>query len=194
MSTFNLNVEDCNKNQFPIDLILIGNQIYNGIVSLGRYTAGIIVLVPLGIASIVIIPITYIILTVIFTFYLIRIHYSTLRILQITVNKENYKTLYNLFLFSNKTISNLTKIRSVNRGSKKSLLIRPILFFINKIYSEVTKVNQHLEEQLFEKQDPESLSDSDVEFFRNQLNTIDHDWNDGELWMNFQTEHHHLAN
>jgi hypothetical protein len=194
MSTFNLNIEDCNKNKFPIELILGGNEIYNGIVKLAKYSAGVIALVPIGIASIIVLPITYFILAIIFIFYLYRITRSTSKILQLVADKDNYKDLYDLYLFSNRTNSELSKIESVSKDSAKGWLIRPFFFFLKKFHVEVLKVNQHLEEQLFEESNSESASVEDIEFFRAQLKNVEHDWNDDELWKNFQNKHHHISN
>lgn len=194
MSTYNLNIEDCNKNKFPIELIFDGNEIFNRIVKLANYSAGVIALIPIGIASIIVLPITYFILAIIFTFYLYRIKRSTSKILQLLVDKDNYKVLYDLYLFSNRTHSELSKIESVSKASAKGWLIKPFFFFIKKFHVEVLKVNQHLEEQLFEESNSEPASFEDIEFFRTQLKDVDHDWNDDELWKNFQNKHHHLAN
>lgn len=194
MSTYNLDINQCSKNQFPIELIFIGNQIYKGFVKLAKTTAGIIILIPIGVASIVILPITYILIVSIFTYYLIRINISTPKILKIVVTKDNYENLYNLFLASNVAYSDLKKIEASGKFGTKGLLIKPILFFIRRFHIQVSKVNHHLETQLFKAHNPTEVPIEDVEFFRAQVNAIDHDWDDDEIWKEFQIKHHHLAN
>jgi len=194
MSTFNLNIEDCNKNQFPIDLIFIGNEIYKDIIKIAKTSAGIIILIPFGIASFILLPVTYIVLTVVLTYYLFRINYLTTKLLAVVATRDNYKDLYEFFIFSNKSISKLEIIESTSNKRYKGLFIKPVLFFIKRFHSNILKANHHLESQLFEIHNPSDIPIEDINYFRSQRLLSDDDWNDDELWKDFQIKHHHLAN
>ena len=194
MKTYNINLEDCEKNQFPIDLIFIGNQILKGVLQLARTTAGLIILLPIGVASLIIIPITYILIGIIFSFYIFRITKLTNRVLKIQGDRDNYSNLYSLFLQSNKADMSLRLIESKGGEGIKGFFLKPIVFFIKKMHFQVCKVNKHLESQLFESLNPDKVSKEDVEFFKSQRRISDDDWDDDELWEDFQTKHHHLTN
>lgn len=193
MSTYNLQIDQHSKNQFIIDLIFVGNQIYNGLINLAKTTAGIIILIPLSIALILVLPITYILLSLILIYYLLSLNILTSKALKIVISKENYTESYNFYLFSNKCISDFVKIESKSKEGGKGMLLSPVLFFIKKFHTKLLIINRHLEGQLFEKHYSDQIPSEHVEFFRSQLKG-DEEWGDDEQWKEFQNKHHHLAN
>jgi len=194
MSTYNVNIDDCAKNQFPIELIFIGNQIFKGVMSLAKTTAGIIILLPIGIASLIILPITYFLIGIVFAYYIFCMKRSANEVLKVEVDKDSYAELYDLYLKTNKAKSSLDIIEYRSKTGIKGLLLRPILFFIKKMHIQVIKVNNHFESQLFKAHNPDDISIEDIEYFKAQLKPSSDDWNDDELWKDFQIKHHHLAN
>lgn len=194
MSTYNLHIDQHSKNQFLNDLIFVGNQIYNGLVNLGKTTAGFIILVPLSLALIVVLPITYILISVIFTYFLISLNILTSKALKLVVTKENYTEVYDFYLFTNKCISDFVRIESKSKEGGKGILLTPVIFFIKRFHSKVLRINHYLESQLFEKHNSLEIPTEDVEFLRAQLKDGYNDWDDDELWKGFQVKHHHLAN
>ena len=193
MSTFNLNIDQCTKDQFPIDLFFTGNQIYKSIVSLAKSTAGVVILVPLALASIIIVPLTYFLIVMVLTYYLFRLKYVSKGIKRMTVTVDNYTPMYDLYLGSNKALCDLKRIATINNKSKE-LLVAPVKFYVNRFHEIIFENSKFLEQQLFEVYDPGNLPEADIDNFRSQIKGEEDDWGDDELWRDFQSKHHHLSN
>jgi hypothetical protein len=157
MSTFNLNIDQCTKDQFPIDLFFTGNQIYKSIVSLAKSTAGTVILIPFALASIIILPITYFLIVIVLTYYLFRMKIITKEIRQMSVTADNYTSMYNMYLASNKAICDLKRIASINNRSKE-LLVAPLKFYVRRFHEIIFENSKLLEQQLFEVHDPGKIS------------------------------------
>lgn len=191
MSTFNLDINQCSKNEFPIELIVTGKQIYRGFISLAKTTGGIIILIPLAVATLISLPFTYILATIIFTYYSIRIKFYTERILSVIVTKGNYKNLYDIYLH---TKESLTIIENFISSGKFKIMPYPINQFFKLFYRQISRANKYLEMQLFELHDPKTIPIEAIDSLKKQLSSIDHDWCDDVLWKDFQVKHHHMAN
>ena len=195
MSTLNLNIDECSESQFPIELVFTGNKIYNSIVSLAKSTAGFLVLIPIFIASIIVLPFTYLFSCIILTYLLVSIRRKVNKLIKVEVSDDNYKEHYHLFLNTKECLSEFEKIiHKSGLGTKGKLLI-PILYYLKNFSLEIKKLNNHLKDQLFEAFDASTIPVEDVKFLKDQLDTIEHDWDDDKLWADFQVEHHqHMSN
>jgi hypothetical protein len=190
MSTLNLNVDDCSESHFPIDLIKTGNKIYNNLVNIAETTAGLLILIPVFVASIIVVPITYIVICIVFTYYLFRIKHKVSKIINNTITNDNYRKSYKMLLSSRECLSDFKNIEEKSKIGAKGKLVHPLLFFIRKFHFEIKKLNSYLEDQLFESNEALKIPAEDIKFLKNQLNKTDHDWDNDELWADFQAEHH----
>jgi hypothetical protein len=116
----------------------------------------------------------------------------TKEIRQMSVTADNYTSMYNMYLASNKAICDLKRIASINNRSKE-LLVAPLKFYVRRFHEIIFENSKLLEQQLFEVHDPGKISEAEIESFRSQLKGEEDDWSDDELWSDFQSKYHHLS-
>lgn len=191
MNSISLNYTGTDPSQFPIELIFTANQIYKAIERIAKYSAGILILIPLILTLLVAIPILYIIIGVIFTYYMISIHYRIKKELKKRISDNEYEVYYHTYLSMKKSAQNLNRILNVGKQGGKGWFLKPILFYIKNFSQDTNRLLKHFESQLFEDQKETGISDDDIKFLQKQLEGFEHDWDDDEKWADFQIAHHH---
>jgi hypothetical protein len=191
MNSLSVNLHHSNNN-LPIEIIFSVNKIYNNIVKIAESTIGFIVLIPILIGVIVTIPISYILIGIIFTYCLFSLIIKRKSILKEQVTVESYKEFYDLYLYTKAANEDLRKLDLRMSSLNKKLLLFPFSFFIKNFRKQCTLISETLESRLFEEHSDEKISPEDLEYFRSQLTDVESDWDDEKMWADFQTSHHHL--
>jgi hypothetical protein len=191
MSCIDMTIEQYSRNNSVLELFSNGKRIYKSISNIAQSTVGALILLPLGVAAIIIVPPTIIILSIILTYYLIRLSACTKRIIKISASNETYADLYDLFLTSQNVSRRLVKTNPKKQMQHGPFILKPLFWFVYKYELLNSEIYNHLEGQLFEVHDPDKIPVEDVECLRTELGKFDHDWDDDEIWADFQLKHHH---
>lgn len=191
MSTLNLQYDQCPENKFIFKLYLYRNQVIKIFREFSNTTIGIILGVALIFGIIILSPI--IIPLFIYALYVPVFKFKRLVNKQVKqeINKNNYKEHYKLYLKNKEVLQKLERDGKLHipKKTKKYWFLYPIKSQLQKFYDSLKKLNKHYSDNLFQKLEDTNIPQEDADFLFNQLNDLDHDWNDDERWESFQIAH-----
>lgn len=188
MNTLSMPSNQCPENQFPVLLLINGRVIGKKVLELTKFNAGRFILYSL-----------YLVFPLIFLVAFISLWFSNIQMKQLSkkirrngVTKESYEIHYNYYLALQKSISRIEKDGKLNLPKISNWFLNRLYIQISIFYNILCEDHEFLKNNLFEKNDNLDLPQEDVNYLLNQMKNMDHDWDDDELWKDFQIAHNHL--